>query len=90
MKAFVPEYVGVEEWRRVPGYEMYEASSHGRIRSWELRGPWQKTEHKLEPTMKALMLTKQGYHVVGIKISKGVCKPRYVSVWRSTVHVLRV
>ena len=76
MEAVIPEYQGVEEWKKVPGHEMYEASSHGRIRSWELRGKWQ-TERK-EPAMKKLLMTRQKYHITGIKIGKGICKPRYV------------
>lgn len=28
----------IEEWRVIPGYPLYEASSAGRIRSWAVRG----------------------------------------------------
>jgi hypothetical protein len=75
MKAFKPHYEGIEEWRKVAGHEMYEASSWGRIRSMELRG---LQKDKTTPTLKVARPNRLGYDVVGIKLSKGVTKPRYV------------
>lgn len=33
-----PGWTLAEEWRSVPGFDLYEASTRGRIRSWAVRG----------------------------------------------------
>lgn len=47
-----------EEWRKIPGYENYEVSSHGRVRA--------KTQRRQHWIYHKMTITRVGYRVVGL------------------------
>ncbi len=56
------DFIG-EEWRPVAGFDGYEVSSLGRVRSW--RG--QAGTRRSTPRLRALCVDKDGYHKVGLE-----------------------
>lgn len=75
---FTPEEIAAEEWRPVPGFDGYEVSSLGRVRSWRPAGPraaWRSEPVVLRPTPQ-----NGGYGVVCLR--QGCGPGRYCYVHR--------
>lgn len=58
----------IEEWRPIPGWGFYEASTHGRIRSLHRRA----TERVIVPRVIRSWRNRQGYMYVGLVKSPGM------------------
>ena len=56
-----------EEWRSIPGHELYEASSFGRIRSWAVRG-W-SGRRAASPKIRCLCKSNDGH--LRIQLGRG-------------------
>jgi hypothetical protein len=52
-----------EQWRSIPGFKHYEASTHGRIRSWHVMGGSKETR-RAEPHVLRPGINAKGYRLV--------------------------
>lgn len=51
----------VENWKPVAGFEMYDVSDMGRVRSWWSRGGRSARKHARNPRLLALRVSSNGY-----------------------------
>lgn len=56
-----------EEWRVVAGFDMYEVSSLGRVRTWQVKGPKSGRSRLPEPRVFSATPNSRGYLHVGIR-----------------------
>lgn len=73
----------IENWKVIPGYDMYEVSTHGQVRSWK-NAQWgrRKESRMLKPT-----LGSTSYYPMVSLCKNGRCKSFYIHMLVLTAFV---
>ena len=73
-----PDVEQGEEWRAIPGYEGYEVSNLGRVRSFRIHGGRRSGQLQATPRMKTTRAHGNGYLFVVLQREPGKSRPTAV------------